>query len=203
AAATFEATLQGSLDVRLEGEAWLFDRSFLDENDPDLPPGFNPRFMPISASLRAEGDDGRFHDLMFSFFGTAAPELRTYEVDRPFAELPDSTYGNPFYNRPTGEGSLLVSYSVIKGEAVASYLFSSGIVEITEASGERLKGTFTMEAEQVHTYDLGDLVVPTQSPQPGGFGRPAPEAETERLDPPLRISGTFYASKPERFPSGR
>ena len=161
AASTFQATLEGALDVRLSGEAWLFDRLSLEENDPDLPPGFHPRLMPVSVSLSAEAGDGRFHDLMFSFFGEAMPEPRAYEVGRPFASLPDSAYGNLFYDWLTGEGSLLVSYSLVEGDVVASYLFSSGTVEVTEASAERLKETFMMEAKQVYTYNHGDPVMLT------------------------------------------
>ena len=202
-ASTFEATLQGALDARLEGEAWLFDRSLFDASDLDLPPGFDRRFMPTSATLSARTGDGTFHNLVLSFYGEAVPEPGTYEVGGALAAmppLPDSS-ANPFYYRETVGGAPLVTYARGEGDVVTSYLFSSGTVEITAATDERLEGTFSVEAEQAHAFAVEAFEVPIWQPLPGDGGL-APDPETEVLDPPLRVTGTFKASKRAR-PAGR
>ena len=198
--ATFEATLQGAVDARLEGEAWLFDSAFgLPLFDDDLDSLFQT-FASTTIMLDAITDDGALHGIMLNFSGNGPPTPGTYALNQAVPEA-DSLSGPFFPYGQTSATSPFATYTVTKADRYITYALTSGTVEIIAASGEAIKGALTMEADRVYVFTDEDLEVPTWSPFPGRPGRPLFEPESEDLKTPLRLTGSFSAklTRPDRW----
>ena len=199
--ATFEATLQGAVDARLEGEAWLFNSAFgLSPFGDDLDSLFQA-FASTTIMLDAVVDDGALHGIMLNFFGDEPPAPGTYALNQSVPEA-DSLSGFFFPYGQTSAASPFATYTVTEADRHITYALTAGTVEITAASGEAIRGALTMEADRIYVFTNEDLEVPTWSPFPGRPGRPLFEPESEDLKTPLRLTGSFSAklTRPDRRP---